>query len=299
MNRSDRSGRIMRIPALIILLAGMASPAPAAADFFAVSIGSPVGTPSVGNAGDSGSSPVSRELVGSPLGGASLLDGSAAATFGHVSGDSHAAIGSGYFGSAFGIGTQSTSSNFVTFSADDKTVTQVLIAANLAFSGSLNSTAFASASVDLSYSVSGFVSNLLFSANDSNGVTRNDFGVVSGSVSGTLNSALLRTHSFFVPVDQPILMTLSLSTFAGVGGSGSPESATSSFSNSFEFPIGSDAFVLPAGVTANAGDWLVDNRRVAGVPEPSTIVLLGTFCGSAALCLIRRKRSLKSARFRT
>jgi hypothetical protein len=291
--------------ALIILLAGTASAAPAAAGMFTVFIGSPVGTPSIGSASDSGSSPVSRELVGAPLGVGTLLDGGAAASFGHVGGDSHAAIGSsGYFGSAFGIGTHSTSSDFVTFSADDPAVTHVLIAANLAFSGSLNTTAFASATVDLSFSVSGIVSNLLFSANDDTGVTRNDFQVAQGSVSGTLNSALLRTHTFFVPVDQPLLITLSLSTAAGVGGSGSPESAKSSFSNSFEFPIGSDAFVLPAGVSANAGDWLVDNRRVAAVaavPEPATwatmLMGLGAFGGLTRLrrgAERRRSSRLKS-----
>jgi hypothetical protein len=278
----------MRKLSLLLLLVGTVSAAPATADTFTVSIGSPVGTPSCGGAGDSGSSPVSAELACAPLGGGSLLDASAAASFGHVGGDSHAAIGSGYFGSAFGIGTQSTSTDFVTFSADDPSVTQVPVAVNLAFSGSMNSTAFANAGVDLSFAVPGFVSNLLFSANDSSGVTRNDFQVAEGSVSGTLNSALLRTHTFFVPVDQPIPMTLFLSTSAGVGGSGSPESAMSSFSNSFEFPIGSDVFVLPAGVTANAGDWLVNNRRVVPEPATSATMLLGF---AAVGALLRRRQA--------
>jgi hypothetical protein len=270
----------MRKLALLFLLAGTAIAAPAAAATFAVSIGSPVGTPSCGNASANGSAPASRELVCSPIGGASLLDGSAAALFGHVGGSASAAVGAGYFGTAFGISTQSTFQDFVTFSSDDDAVTHVLVAANLAFSGAMNSTAFATGSVDLLYSLSGVTPTMFFSANDDSGIIRNDFGVAQGSVSGTVNGALLRTGMFLAPVDTPLLMTLQLSTGAGVGGSGSPESASSHFSNSFEVPLGIDAFVLQDGVTANAGTWLVNNRRVGAtraVPEPATwaMMLLG------------------------
>jgi hypothetical protein len=86
-------------------------------------------------------------------------------------------------------------------------------------------------------------------------------------------------------------MTLMLSTGAGVGGSGSPESAASQFSNSFEIPIGIDAFVLPDGVTANAGDWLVNNRRVGaveGVPEPATWAMMVLGFGLAGSLMRRR-----------
>src|SRR5690349_3698138 len=102
----------MRKLALLFLLAGTAIAAPAAAATFVVSIGSPVGTPSCGNASANGSEPASRSLVCSPIGGASLLDGNAAATYGHVGGDTTAAVGSGYFGTAFGINTQSVFSDF-------------------------------------------------------------------------------------------------------------------------------------------------------------------------------------------
>lgn len=273
-----------------IALALVTSVAPAAAATFTVNIGSPVGTPSCGNVSDSGSSPVARSLVCAPIGGASLLDGSAAATFGHVGGSASAAVGSGYVGTAFGINTRSTFSDFVTFTAADPLVTHVLVAANMAFSGAMNATAFANAGVDLFYFMGG-LGGLFFSANDSSGVVRNDFSVVSGSVSGTLNNALLRTGAFSVPVNTLVDMTLQLGTFAGVGGSGSPESATSHFSNSFEIPFGMDAFVLPAGVTANAGAWLVNNRRVAeatGIPEPATWALM--MLGCAAVMLLRRRR---------
>jgi hypothetical protein len=270
----------MRKLALLFLLAGTAAAAPAAAATFAVAVSSPVGTPSCGFASANEAAPTARALTCSPIGGASLLDGRAAALFGHVGGSASAAVGSGYVGTAFGIGTQSTFSDFVTFSSDDDAVTHVLVAANLAFSGTMNSTAFAGASVDLMYSLASVLPTMIFSANDGGGVTRNDFGVAQGSVSGTVNSALLRTGTFLAPVDTPLLMTLTLLTFAGVGGSGSPESASSHFSNSFEVPLGMDAFVLADGVTANAGTWLVNNRRVgptAAVPEPAAwaMMLLG------------------------
>ena len=280
----------MRKLALLILFAGTALAAPAAAANFIVSIGSPVGTPSCGNASANESGPTARSLTCAPIGGASLLDGSAAATFGYVGGTSSAAVGSGYFGTAFGIGTSSTFSDFVTFESDPS-ITSVLVAANLAFSGAMNSTGFATAGVDLFYSLGG---SFFFSATDDYGIARNDFSAVQGAVSTTLNDALLRTGFFVVPTNTPLLMTMMLSTSAGVGGSGSPESATSQFSNSFEVPFGIDAFVLPDGVTANAGDWLVNNRRVGGegaVPEPATwaMMLLGF---GAVGCLARSRRGL-------
>jgi len=280
----------MRKLALLILLASTATPAAAAT--FAVNVGSPVGTPSCGSASANESAPTGREIVCSPIGGASLLAGQAAATFGHVGGSTSAAVGAGYFGTAFGISTRSTFEDFVTFSSEDDSVTHVLVAANLAFSGAMNSTAFATGSVDLMYSLSGVIPTRLFSANDDSGVIRNDFGVAQGSVSGTVNNALLRTGAFLAPVDTPLLMSLTLITGAGVGGSGSPESATSHFSNSFEIPLGMDAFVLADGVTANAGAWLVDNRRVGpttAVPEPATwAMLLMGFGGLGAM--LRRRR---------
>jgi len=281
----------MKKLALLILLAGTAIAAPAAAATFAVSVGSPVGTPSCGNASANEAAPTSRSLTCSPIGGASLLDGTAAAAFGYVGGTTSAAVGSGYFGTSFGIGTGSEFTDFVTF-VSDPSITSVAVAANLAFSGAMNSTGTASASVDLFYSLAGGGS-LVFSGGDDSGIIRNDFSIVQGAVSGALTDALLRTHFFVVPTNTPLLMTLRLGTGAGVGGSGSPESATSQFSNSFEVPFGIDAFVLPDGVTANAGDWLVNNRRVGGeavIPEPATwaMMLLGF---GAVGGLMRRRRA--------
>jgi hypothetical protein len=286
MSRSEARKLVL----LFVVVTAIA--APLAAEPFTINIGSPVGTPSCGNLSDSGSSPVSGSLVCAPIGGGSLLDGSAAASFGHVGGTASAAVGSGYFGSSFGINTLSTFTDFVTFTAEDDSITHVPIAANLAFSGAMNSTAFANADVSVAYSLAGVIGTLFFYAADNSGVVRNDFSVTSGSVSGTLISALLRTGTFMAPVDTPLLMTMQLSAGAGVGGSGSPESATSQFSTSFEIPFGIDAFVLPDGVTANAGDWLVNNRRLGDtptVPEPATWALMTLGFGSVGAMLRRRR----------
>jgi hypothetical protein len=284
----------------VVALAVMGLASPAAASSFTFAIGSPVGTPSCGSTSDSGSTPVSGSLVCSPIGGASLLDASAAASFGYTGGSTIAAVGAGYFGTAYGIGTQSTFSDYVTFTSLDPTVTSVLVSANLAFSGTLNATASGGASVSLFYHLGGVTGFMWFGADTNTGVTRNDFGVASGSVSTTSSNALLNTGTYLAPVNTPLLMTLTLSTFAGVGGGGSPASASSLFSNSFQIPIGIDAFVLPSGVTANAGTWLVNNRRVgvdeeaSVVPEPGTwtLVALGLCCGSA---MLRRRRGASSS----
>ena len=286
----------MRFNPLILAGAVLLSfAAPAGAAEFIVRINSPVGTASCGDvtSGVSGA-PVARSLACSTAG---RLDARAAALFGHVGGTSGANHGGGYFGSAFGINTDSLFSDFVTFTSTDPSVTSVLVASNLAFSGTLNVTASGVATVDLFYSL--FGPGHIYAASNF-GVARNDFAVVEGGVSGALSSALLRSRTVSVPTNQPLLMTLRLGTGAGVSGGGDPSSARSEFSNSFEVPFGIDAFVLPAGVTANAGDWLVNNRRVdpdaaGAIPEPSTwAMMIAGFSGMGAALRMRRRRMAAS-----
>ena len=266
----------------------------ASAQTFSVQIGSPVGEPSCGNVNSGTSStPVARDLACSSPSVPGALDAQAAALFGFVGGTTGASVGAGYFGSAFGINTNSQFSDFVTFTSTDPSATTALIAANLAFSGTMNATAFASSSIDLFYSLYG--PGYIFSATQ-NGVARNDFIVAMGGVTGTDFDALLQTNLVLVPLNTPILMTLGLGTGAGVGGSGSPESARSDFSNSFEVPLGIDAFVLPFGVTANAGNWLVDNRRInlndSAVPEPATWAMIIIGFGMSSFALRRRRKKV-------
>ena len=66
--------------------------------------------------------------------------------------------------------------------------------------------------------------------------------------------------------------------------------ALSDFANTFEFVTGTPVFNLPDGYTANAGNWLVNNRFVGQVPEPSMGRLLGVgllalmVAGTARVC---------------
>jgi hypothetical protein len=278
----------------VVLLTAALIDGRASAQTFSVQIGSPVGTASCGNVNTGASStPVARDLACSSPTVPGGMDAQAAALFGFVGGTTGATVGAGYVGSAYGINTNSQFTDFVTFTSSDPSATTALIAANLGFSGTMNATDYAGASIDLFYSLYG--PGYIFSASD-NGVARNDFIVALGSVTGADIDALLQTNMILVPLNQPLLMTLGLATGAGVGGSGSPESARSDFSNSFEVPFGIDAFVVPFGVTANAGNWLVDNRRInlndPAVPEPATWAMMIVGFGMSGFVLRRRKRRI-------
>jgi hypothetical protein len=294
-NMRKRVKKMRFKPSIVAGVVALGIAAPATAAEFLVQIGSPVGTPSCGSVTSGlSSTPVGRELICSSPFVPGGLDALAAATYGYVGGTSAASHGGGYFGTAFGISTDSLFTDFVTFTSDPN-VTSVLIAANLAFSGTMNATASGNAGVDLFYALAGGAA-FVYSAS-TNGIARNDFNVAQGGISSTFNNALLQTNTFSIPTNTPIMLTMRLGTGAGVAGSGDPTSASAEFSNSFEVPFGIDAFVLPAGVTANAGDWLVNNRRVGptavgAIPEPATwaMMILG-FGGAGVALRMRRHRA--------
>lgn len=84
---------------------------------------------------------------------------------------------------------------------------------------------------------------------------------------------------------------IALESFADSRGDGG--SARADFSSSFGFPVGTDVFTLPAGYTANAGAYLVNNRfidpnAVGGVPEPRMWALLILGFGMVGGALRRR-----------
>lgn len=98
------------------------------------------------------------------------------------------------------------------------------------------------------------------------------------------------TGTAFINQAYTLEMRMTGQTYVNFGGS-----ATVDFLHTFGFPSDRPVFNLPDGYTANAGDYLVNNRFVGGatappaaVPEPGTLTLVGlTILG---LGIARRRR---------
>ena len=105
--------------------------------------------------------------------------------------------------------------------------------------------------------------------------------------------ANFRTPFVTVALNLPTAFSLGFEANADAAGPGG--SADVDFSNSFKPPTGSDVFNTPAGVTVNAGDYLVNNRfhdplaTSGGVPEPSAWALMIAGFGLAGTTLRRRR----------
>lgn len=114
-------------------------------------------------------------------------------------------------------------------------------------------------------------------------------------------TALLETPAVPISVG-PNPFELRILARAGAVGNGT--FANVGFLNSLEPPTGVDVFDFfdpvsgapISGYTANAGDWLVNNRFIAGptqqVPAPATVLLL--VAGLLAL-MVQRRRGLRPA----
>jgi len=108
---------------------------------------------------------------------------------------------------------------------------------------------------------------------------------------------VLTSHTIHVALNSPVNLVVRLQ--AGAGASGPGSIALSDFSGSFKFPT-NGVFNLPDGVTANAGDYLVNNRFIdplapaGGVPEPASWALMIAGFGLAGAAL-RKRRKLAAA----
>ncbi|MDA5192826.1 PEPxxWA-CTERM sorting domain-containing protein [Govanella unica] len=127
------------------------------------------------------------------------------------------------------------------------------------------------------------------------------FTIISGDPNSTIIDLVLLSPSIMVPLNQDIDFTFYLQATALTFGP--TATASASFSNTFGFVSGSDAFLLPEGVTANAGTYLVNNRFLNGshenpdppvdaVPEPASWSLM--LFGFGLLGWVKRRRSLLS-----
>lgn len=118
--------------------------------------------------------------------------------------------------------------------------------------------------------------------------------VVSGFVNPDFGftDAILRTPLVHVRLNQLSQLELSISARSGVSNGGSGQA---DFYHSMSVPQVGAVFVLTDGVTANAGDWLVNNRFVGAsgaVPEPASWALMIVGFAGMGAALRRRRPTL-------
>lgn len=281
--------RTVRMPAIALCMMASAFAMSAnAAEFSAFSFSNFSAGIGCGDGGSvTSNAPVAREGICTSA-RSGFEAGSASSSFGHV-GARAEAVHSGNFSFPVGWISQAIFSDNIVFTSTDPSATTAEIAVNLAISGHLNEALSASASVVALVQI-GPQAFLFSSISGPRGVQRNDFTNVTGSTGGAVIGAGLRSPRVTVLLNGPSFFRLSL-TVAAEANSDDRASALADFSNSFELPFGSDVFLLPQGVTANAGEWLVNNRRVAvtPVPEPATWAMFIAGVGLIGQALRRRR----------
>lgn len=285
-------------PAVLAAAIAVWAPTASAATFTATTAPLSIGNGCSGHLGGGNSStPLSAAVACSGPGYAK--EAAAYATYGLVGAMGYGAGNGGGFGDAYFTDT-------VRFTSSDPLATQTTVAVQLALDGLLaasagafnpsqpNAVAQAEVSAYLYFNEA---SPLLFNrslVDDPRGFAtstfRNDFSVVSGDPLAANLNVLLRSFTYVVPLNRDISYTFRVN--AGTYAYGENAVAQAEFSHTFGFPTGIDAFVLPAGVTANAGDYLVNNRfgsAVPGVPEPATWAMLVAGFGLARAALRRTR----------
>ena len=237
-------------------------------------------------------SPVGNSLAG--VNGAGSTAASAFATYGGVGVGSSAVSFSGTIGETAG-GTAFFGDTVLFAKTNQFAPDQFNVSLNLSFAGLLNAAAIAGsnaqASVDITVG--------LFTSSELHIIYFNDGSFLlqnTGNFSGTGTiapgaagfSSLLGTTLQSATVG-PVSFSLLLVANSGARFGGA--SAISDFSNTLEVPTGIDVFNLPDGYTANAGNWLVNNRFVGSeTPLPAALPLFATGLGALGLLAWRRKR---------
>jgi hypothetical protein len=224
-----------------------------------------------------------------------VASGDATAAVGHLGAHADAATINGN-SLAAGIGATATYSDLITFTSSDPNATFADVAINLILAGELKAGApnngAAGAGIEGFTLFNGQVFSFRYGFfSDGTQSGSSDF-FVEGVV-GSGADAALRSPTVRVGLGVPVFLEMFLQ--ASAGSSGVFSSALSEFGNSFKMPTGRDVFDVPDGVTANAGDYIVDNRYfdpltpTTSVPEPQiwALMVMG-FALSGALARRRR-----------
>ena len=209
-----------------------------------------------------------------------------------------AASSQGHLGTALSLSDSTGVNSTAIFSTDviftptaSSTLTTIPVALNLGISGSMTHSGF---SYHMGWTVLGQIGPAFnfsigsviegdtvegdISSHSASGISLSSGSETLGGGSDTV-SGTLTTNPVMVDVGVPVTIALEL-TLGGFGGG----SATGDFLHSLDFPL-TGIFTLPDGFTVNDPDMFIVNNNfvtpVAGVPEPSTWVLL--LLGFAAL----------------
>lgn len=285
---------------LLAALITTAAALPAAADIYSASTSpNSFGCPGV-LGGDRVNAPTSASVA--------CADGrsaSSAATPGQVHAEAHAPGG----GQASASATFTGSVTFGSVSGNDTTVqflipldgllSRTFVGANTALGENPNVVS-AGTAVDANFSLDGgafenfdrSLSTDRFGTHDNSAVI-GFFDIVGNPNSDNL-SLMLVSRPFLLQTNVAHSYTLLLQVSAGAVGV--KQSATVDFSQTFGFKPGFAPFILQDGITANAGDYIVNNVVVdlnapsGGVPEPSAwAMMLVGFAGLGTVLRSRRR----------
>lgn len=247
--------------------------------------------------GGVGSAPISASAICSPSAGVTSQS-EARATYGQVGASAQVLGGS----SAFAV---SSFQDTVMFTSTDPNAYEATVTFQFVLDGFM--TAHAGAPIiggPSPNAVSDVRASLFFNGQgpftfdrtDTSDFTGNhttiDYGNLSVASGNPFDSGLnlILTRSFLVPLNYNITYAFQLSSSASVFADGE---ASSLFSHTMGFSPGLNAFILPDGVTANAGDYLVNNRLVSGgVPEPASWALMIAGLGLTGAALRRRRTAV-------